>query len=260
MASSDPVLLPLFLPPSEALAGSSPISALEAPTRRALAELSAAAVQRLVLIDSRWRSPRLGVSAPGSPAGRGFASELLRQLAERDVWADHADAAWERAGREYLERWWGAPPDAWLVVGVPPHTPDRAMAVGEAIAAACASGAGNSALVVTGATTRGGHTGSDRSAAFSAALRRLLEAGEGPEILNVGADLWIDGHPDADLGHLFVLLGAAPGHAATYLAEHHAGDAGYAVVVFATSPVAPPAKPVQSAIFPLTLKGGSPRA
>lgn len=259
MTTTRSAFLPLFLPPSDALTGS--FSALETATRQALSALAEAQVRRVVMVDSSWRSPTLGVCRPAGAASSRLVEALCRQLADRDFWPGRADPAWEQAGRHQLSRCGYEAPDVLVTVGVPPHTPDRAMAVGEAIAAACAEEPGRTALLVSGAVTRSGHLSATGPLAFEQALRQLLEQGAGPEILNVGAELWINGHPDAELGHLFVLMGAAPGYLGTYLAECRAEAATYAVISFAPMPmrsaaprVAPPT------IFPLTLKGESPSA
>lgn len=252
--TTTPALLPLFLPPAAAMPGAS--GALADACGRALATLTQAGVGQVVMIDSRWRGPRLAISEPAGASARALRQEICRQLAERDFWPDRADSQWQAEGQAYLGRWLPELAEGLLAVSVPPHAPERSMAVGEAIQAASAGDFAPAALVVVGATTRGGGGDSDGPAAFDRTLRRLLEQGEGAEILNVGAQPWIDGRPDAELAHLFVLLGAAPGHAATYLAAGRDQDGGYAVITFAPAPVRAPARSDRwPTVFPLTVKG-----
>ncbi len=256
--TTTPALLPLFLPPAAAMPGAS--GALAEACGRALATLTQAGVGQVVMIDSRWRSPRLSVSEPSGPTAQALRHEICHQLAERDFWPDAADSQWQAEGQAYLGRWLPELRDGLLAVSVPPHAPERSMAVGEAIQTACTQASVPVALVVVGATTRSTGGNSEGPEAFERTLRHLLEQGEGAEILNVGAQHWIDGHPDAELAHLFVLLGAAPGHTATYLAEERDQDGGYAVITFTPAPSpAPVRSDLRPTVFPLTLKGDPPR-
>ena len=259
VTTTKPDFIPLFLPSSEALTGGS--GALKAATRQALAALAASQVRTVVMVDSTWRSPTLDLGTRTEGASRLLVGALKRELAERDFWPRSAAPAWEQSGRDYLGLLGAAAPEAVIAIGVPPHAPERTMAVGEAIAAACAEEQASTALVVTGALTRGGAPSDPAPLAFAQTLRQLLEQGAGSEILNAGGDLWIAGRPDAELAHLFVLLGAAPAHLATFLAEERSSDASYAVISFAPAPTPPPApeRPAPT-VFPLTLKGASPRA
>ncbi len=259
VTATNVAFLTLFLPPSDALTGAP--RALETATRQALSALDRSQVDTVVMVDSSWRSRTLSVSLPTDPAGRHLAEAVRAELAERDFWPGPADPAWEATARRHFAIWQHDAPTALVAVSVPPHTPDRAMAVGEAIAAACATMPGNTALVVTGAITAGHERSSEGPLGFEQALRQLLEQAAGPEILNVGAELWIGGRPEAELGHLFVLMGAAPGRTATYLAEWQSAGAAYAVISFGEAPALPPLAPSASpTIFRLTLKGESPSA
>ncbi|MHB1505486.1 MAG: class III extradiol ring-cleavage dioxygenase family protein [Sulfobacillus sp.] len=226
-----------------------------------MSALDRSQVHAVVMVDSNWRSRTLSVSSPTDPAGRHLAEALRSELAERDFWPGPADPAWEVTARQHFAGWRHGAPAALVAVGVPPHTPDRAMAVGEAIAAACATVPGSTALLVTGAITAAHELESEGPLGFQQTLRRLLEQAAGPEILNVGAELWIGGRPEAELGHLFVLMGAAPSRSATYLAEWQAAGSGYAVISFGEASSLPPLAPSASpTVFRLTLKGESPSA
>ena len=94
-----------------------------------------------------------------------------------------------------------------VLLGVARQSPERAALMGEAVAAALRATGRRSALIGVGRLST---TGSDESGrCFDEGLLASLEARQADQLTSSDPEIWIEGRPDAELGHLFLLLGAS---------------------------------------------------
>lgn len=231
----------LFLPPGPALENDH----LRAVVLRLGESLTNERTETVVLATTAWRPFAFEVDAspappaPQSPAGD---PELARAIVERARQKDlpasissfHLDPGTEATWKTLFP---GVVPRL-VLVGTAHQSPERAKEFGEAVREAADLMGRRVALITVGSLgldhrAMAGGVDTALGPAFDEAVIGSLEERRGDQILEGDPSLWIEGRPDAELGHLFCLLGAAAsGARAERLAYWRTPGAGYACLRF----------------------------
>ncbi len=179
------------------------------------------AAQAVVVATTAWRPVEFEFFAPaGDIRAQELLSATLDEARERDLIA-HPVA--------------GAPSDditgvlgeGQVLVGVARQSPERMASLGEALAAACGRGGRPGAVIAHG---RLGRDPGEAGAAFDRSLLADLEQGA-DAVSGTDPEAWLAGRPDADLAHLFLILGASgPGARAQILGYDRSSGEGLAVL------------------------------
>lgn len=193
----------------------------------ARSDLASLAPDVIVVASSAWRPFHFAVSP--------FESELAAAIAEAarqaDLFVEIVAHDLDPGAVAVLGTLFPKTSPPVVAVGVARQSPERTGLFGEAVAQALGAHSRQAALVGVGLL---GRTSSpDAGRRFDEGVLASLEARQGDRLLTSDPLVWIEGKPDAELGHLFLLLGAAgPGASGHTLGYVRSGDAGRAVVRF----------------------------
>jgi len=196
-----------------------PPASLDAAVKAVQARLQAA--RAVVVATTAWRPVAFEFFAPaGDIRAQELLAAALDEARKRDLIAHPATEPPSDALAGMLG-------EGQVLVGVARQSPDRAASLGEALAAACGRGGRPGAVVAHGWLGRGpGEAG----AAFDRSLLADLEQGA-DAVSGTDPEMWLAGRPDADLAHLFLILGAAgPGARAEILGYDRSSGEGLAVL------------------------------
>lgn len=186
---------------------------------RAAQTLAAAAPQTVIAISSAWRTRAFAVGGgfslgpDGTPSGLrpdpDLAARIVEEARDAGLPAAQEPCSPDSAALPVLLR---LLPERTRVVmlGVALASPALLQEFGQAATRAAREMGRHVLTVAVGGLTRHHNAapGDEAVAAFSERILGHLARGEGDRIFEVDGALWVAARPEADLGHLAVLLGA----------------------------------------------------
>ncbi len=234
-------LLALLVPP-EISADKSFAESIE----KAQSLLAAAQPDVLVAIDAGWRPRAFAVGGLQPPRGAGglYRSQAVPAMAQAliDTAIDFGlpafaeDAPLTRETAAALQQLWPAEDLPILALGVATASPSLLQEFGQAIAAAGQRLGLKVVAICVGAIARDHQAEHDRRENPAVrqfgeqVLERLARSG-GEEVFDIDGGLWVQAHPETELGHLALLLGTTGVEAECEVLGSWAGPGVFAATV-----------------------------